>query len=92
MSVFFKKCPSCGKRFGVKLTARESESRDIEMGEEVVLKGYRASPKRVETHDMATGEDVAEETFHCNKCGHTWTEQSTKEWRGQLPKGEDWAD
>jgi len=99
MPVLFKKCPSCGKRGGVKQIARDEVTQGVEKGEVEIsskprprLGNLSPVPSTTQQRTMASGEDVDEVTYRCSNCGHEWTENTIKKWRGQLPTDVDTSD
>lgn len=79
-----KKCPSCGKRFGVSLLRKELLDTQMESeettsavlvrmgsGKNAGMGNPVTSPVRVKLE-----RNSYESHFKCSKCGHDWTEKS----------------
>lgn len=91
MSTFLKRCPSCGKHFEVRRTAKTVTKKDEVVPETKTRSAFAASaaaysvspadPKAMRTEvgvEEELEEDTYTETFKCRHCGHTWTETHEK--------------
>ncbi|MDG6912554.1 MAG: hypothetical protein JRN56_02790 [Nitrososphaerota archaeon] len=83
-SDFFRHCPSCGKRFSIKLVDKKLESEAKERVVTEVPRGHLQSggsfgeivPMTVLDTAVTTIVDTKEfgYSYHCKHCGHEWTE------------------
>lgn len=80
------KCPSCGRRFRVKRISRHllsDERRTETISEPVLVIGARqryggtGTPTQVEKA-VTTEVETFQSDYECKKCGHKWSEKSTK--------------
>ena len=87
---FFRHCPSCGRRFEVRLVKKES------VGEEDLPATVRKAAGRyinpapvLMTEDAPVVVDIEEfqYTYRCKHCGHEWTEVHETEREYDAPKG-----
>ncbi len=81
----FKKCPSCGKRFGVSSEGKKLMDTQMETEETTSAVLVRTGSGR----NAGTGNPVTssvkvtiermnyETSYRCSKCGHAWAENST---------------
>lgn len=71
---FFRRCPNCGKMFGVRQLEKTL------LTDEVHTYEVRAPP--ASARDVRRMESVTEEirdfrvTFECLKCGHKWSQET----------------
>ena len=90
VKTFFRFCPSCGKRFHVKLVSKKlvDDRRETRVHKEVtssarVLLGGRfqpISPVILEVDVPVTVEvEDFEYSYKCKHCGHVWTEMRRQE-------------
>lgn len=92
MPTFLKKCPNCGHRFKVERTGKrvmaKKEVVTVEepttpmtpmvterIANEAVVKMSSTPP---DTETVAVEEDTYVERFRCDRCGYTWTEDTSK--------------
>jgi hypothetical protein len=86
---FLKRCPKCGRRFGVVRTGRRLEGAEQETEasrqDEVVvgpdaprLSGASLSEESVADEERTVERDTFVVSFHCKKCGQSWTEAVTE--------------
>ena len=92
VSSFFRHCPSCGRRFHIKLVSKklvdvkretvEKTSSVMSSGTGTGMYGYSTRPVIVME---AAPVEVDIEDFHyqykCGHCGHEWTENRVEEHR-----------
>ena len=91
---FFRFCPSCGKRFHIKLVARKlvDEKRESTVirrtmpapvpGTGVYGGGSMGIPVILEEDEPVTiDEKDFQYTYKCKHCGHVWTEMHEEEKR-----------
>ena len=93
---FFRHCPSCGRRFEIRLVSREevnSESHVEElpasvMGPRVVTAAPipRAVLVQEEKPSMVDVEEF-QYTYKCRHCGHVWSEIRTQDEVADAPEG-----
>lgn len=83
---FLRKCPSCGRRFGVKLLGKklvdeqsetETEGMNITVAPHPIQGGQVSSTMNLDERITYTT-DRFELSLRCSKCGHAWTERSMK--------------
>ena len=95
---FFRHCPSCGRRFEIRLVSKkEVDSESIPETEEHVadasLLGMPRATPMVEPIALGEGAPVivdVEEfqyTYRCKHCGHEWSEVHKTEREYDAPKG-----
>ena len=91
---FFRHCPSCGRRFEIRLVRRElmdseslSETKEDETSSAVVgtmrtmpLVVHAEAPVIVDIEDFRY-------TYKCKHCGHEWSEFRKSEREFDAPKG-----
>ena len=88
MPTFFKKCPSCGRRFGVRMVAKTEGGDEVERSRPSYAAGAQMGPRAGSPHAIDSGvvqsdstttveKAVHVETFECTKCGHQWNESVT---------------
>ncbi|MGD0319757.1 MAG: hypothetical protein ABSB56_08680 [Nitrososphaerales archaeon] len=75
---FLRICPSCGKRFHVKLVGEKLVGVDIgERTTETLGMAYRVGG--IANSSQSTVEDDAYRySYKCSGCGHEWSEKSNK--------------
>jgi DNA-directed RNA polymerase subunit RPC12/RpoP len=84
----YQKCPSCGKRFGVRVKSMVLEKTEHD-SERMVHNVTTGASTSMSGHTMVSGDstsvvqipiqrDFFEVAYACSKCGHTWTETVTK--------------
>lgn len=93
---FFRHCPSCGRRFEIRLVGKK-ETEDTVTQSEATLRhsGGSVSPAYADTPFHTLEEKVAltievmkfTYTYKCKHCGHMWTELRSKEKTTELPLG-----
>ncbi len=94
ITTFFHHCPSCGRRFEVKLVSKGPAGFDSFVEEEgrvsVSPRGYQRTGKsglaRVDTQYLVDAEDFQYE-YRCKHCGHEWSEVHGTERKVNEPKG-----
>ena len=89
VKAFFRFCPSCGKRFHVRLVKHElvSVEREQAVEEKAVLPvseqivGFTAPVPVVLEEGRPAVVDIEEfrYTYRCKHCGHEWTEEKVEE-------------
>ena len=99
ISTFFRHCPSCGRRFEIRLTKKELEKEESEV---IVPNAPRAWGSRGWTMGIELREnepvliDIKEfnYSYMCKHCGHQWAELHEKETRKPVPEGypQEWRD
>ena len=95
IGTFFRHCPSCGRRFEVRLVSKEemsSEEIDEKMPHPALTGlpiGYAVSVPVVSTDGVPTivGVEEFRYRYKCKHCGHEWVELRTKEISADAPKG-----
>ncbi|HEV2390692.1 MAG TPA: hypothetical protein VGS04_08215 [Nitrososphaerales archaeon] len=89
---FFRHCPSCGRRFEIRLVKKEglgSEELTEDLKQPVPADvGIRAQGTLV-TEDTPSIVDIEEfqYTYRCKHCGHEWSEVRTTADTFAAPKG-----
>ncbi len=81
---FFRTCPSCGRRFHVRLVESRlvGERRDVE----IMKQGRAASTSTKNVYVVLVEEDIPvtievkdfQYTYKCKRCGHAWSETREK--------------
>lgn len=92
VSAFFRHCPSCGRRFEIRLVGKkevDSDKFEENVGRvDAVGYGLKALPTVVQ-QNVPTIVDVEDfqYTYKCKHCGHEWSEvrETTKSF--SAPKG-----
>jgi predicted RNA-binding Zn-ribbon protein involved in translation (DUF1610 family) len=97
---FFRHCPSCGRRFEVRLVRKESLGQEDIPGTMTKAAGRYINPRNVNpgninpapvllTEDEPAVVDIEEfkYTYKCKHCGHEWTEARETEREFEAPKG-----
>ncbi len=82
---FLKRCPSCGRRFGVSVESRKPLETQLETEEttSAVLvptgRGMNVGTGNPVTRSVRVGIERKnyETQYKCRKCGHSWSEKST---------------
>ena len=91
----FRHCPSCGRRFEIRLVKKESLGEEDVAGTERRAAGRYISPQFILpapvplTEDEPVVVDIEEfrYTYKCKHCGHEWTEAHETERKFDTPKG-----
>lgn len=84
---FFRFCPSCGRRFHVKLVGKKLTHLDrTSVRTETVVSPRRpgrntASTSLVEGVPIVVDIEEFQYAHRCNHCGHEWTEKHVEEHR-----------
>ena len=87
---FFRHCPSCGRRFEVRLVRNESVSKTDTVETRDRAAGPYINPDPVlMTDDGPVVVDIEEfqYTYRCKHCGHEWTEAHETEREFHAPEG-----
>lgn len=87
---FFRHCPSCGRRFEVRLVRKKSVGEeDIPETLRKAAGGYINPAPALMTEDKPVVVDIEEfqYTYRCQHCGHEWTEAHETERTFDVPKG-----
>ena len=91
VETFFRFCPSCGKRFHIKLVSKKlvGDRKEVEEVKQAMMSpmpmGYSrgsmpTTPVIVEENIPITIEiEDFQYSYKCKHCGHEWTESHTKE-------------
>ncbi len=82
---FLKRCPSCGRRFGVSVESRKllDIQRETEETPSTVLvptgRGMNVGTGNPVTRSVRVGieRDNYETQYKCRKCGNSWSKKST---------------
>lgn len=79
---FFQRCPSCRRRFHVKLVNKQQRMRlGTEMAKTPATLYRHGGPKNlysllpIEGEPVSINIDQFQYTYHCSQCGHEWTEK-----------------
>jgi predicted RNA-binding Zn-ribbon protein involved in translation (DUF1610 family) len=92
---FFRHCPSCGRRFEVRLVRKESLGQE-DLPETITkatgrytTPGYINPAPVLLTEDEPVVVDIEEfqYTYKCKHCGHEWSEVRQTEHKFDAPKG-----
>ncbi len=79
---FLRKCPSCGRRFGVRLLGKKLVDEQSETETEtmdILIPAKRGGGPTTSIPERITyTTDKFELSYQCSKCGHAWTEKSMK--------------
>jgi C4-type Zn-finger protein len=96
IKTFFRHCPSCGRRFEIRLVEKkEISSEDILEDDKrptptgrFVTGSYTPMPITLQD-DVPVMVDVKDfrYTYRCKHCGHQWSEVRTKEDTVERPEG-----
>jgi len=102
MRMLFRRCPSCGRRFEVKLAAineveRETESDQTNkptggspkwaVGSQIRgRQGATGGPTPVGTEYIESSKKVAY-TYRCEHCGHEWSDEKVESTESRSPAG-----
>jgi uncharacterized Zn finger protein len=89
---FFRHCPSCGRRFEIRLVSKKSlESESLT---ETEPKGDLSAPSLLARPVTLTEEapvivdiDEFQYTYECKHCGHEWSEIHKTKREASKPKG-----
>jgi uncharacterized Zn finger protein len=87
---FFRHCPSCGRRFEVRLVRKELvDEKDIPQTVKRAAGPYINPVPALMTEDEPVVVDIEEfqYTYRCKHCGHGWTEAHETEREFDAPKG-----
>ena len=97
LATFFRNCPSCGRRFEIRLVGREvldasaavSEVKKDEDHPRMYGVGGRFGVRMSLTASSpnpiaAEVDEVVRYDFRCDHCGHAWTEDKTKRLEGKI--------
>jgi len=88
---FFRHCPSCGKRFEIRLVGKKLEEEEGISGEERIdsMTGALKLVPIVVNEERPVLVDVKEfqYTYRCKHCGHTWTEVRDVKRDANAPSG-----
>ena len=96
---FFRHCPSCGRRFEIRLVRKEEvasqamEEAMPDVGVKAPVIAAAASERiggRLVLQDDAPSivdVDEFQYTYRCRHCGHEWSEVRTQERVAKAPKG-----
>jgi len=89
---FFRHCPSCGRRFEIRLVGKKPAGSQTMAEDEKFVEapgyGIRGAAVVVE-EDQPTIVDVEEfqYAYKCKHCGHQWTEVRERSRSAKAPKG-----
>lgn len=86
MTEFFRHCPSCGRRFHIKLVSKKMLAEHRETINEpggLLVEQFRGSPTLAVYEGGPIFVDVEEfqYSYKCKHCGHEWSENRIKEQR-----------
>jgi DNA-directed RNA polymerase subunit RPC12/RpoP len=87
---FFRHCPSCGRRFEVRLVRKEAVGeQDLSETEERIRAPFIAPAPTLMTEDAPVVVNIEEfqYTYKCKHCGHEWSEVQDTERKFEAPKG-----
>jgi uncharacterized Zn finger protein len=90
VSTFFRHCPSCGRRFEVRLVKKEEVGQEDLSGAVRKAAGRYINPApALMTEDAPVVVDIEEfqYTYRCKHCGHQWSEVHETEHTFDAPKG-----
>jgi transcription elongation factor Elf1 len=91
LGTFFRHCPSCGRRFEIRIMKKELEREDSK----VIVPN---APRAWGSHGGTAGIELREDepvlvdrkefsyTYKCMHCGHQWSEVREKESEKSVPK------
>jgi uncharacterized Zn finger protein len=78
---FFRYCPSCGRRFEIRVVGKrfvdEKEVQKTEMMNELrpqLVLGYPGSTELDADHPVTVDIEEFRYTYKCKHCGHMWSE------------------
>lgn len=85
---FFRFCPSCGRRFEIRLVSKKPIGSEGFTGKEEEVFVEPRFPLVLE-QDAPVVVDIEEfqYTYKCKHCGHTWSEVHEKRKEGPAPRG-----
>ncbi len=78
---FLRRCPSCGRRFSVKLERKELVEREhdtIRVLHDAVTYPTRLGgvvPVAALAEEVPIGRDIIKVTYDCRRCHHQWSEK-----------------
>jgi hypothetical protein len=87
---FFRHCPSCGRRFEVRLVGKQSVAKeDLPETEKRAVGRFITPAPVLMTEDEPVVIDIEEfqYTYKCKHCGHEWSEVRQTEHKFDAPKG-----
>ena len=101
ITIFFRHCPSCGRRFEIRLACKEPVSSEIVEEKEKRIRRYLSrrplvgsadrpyDPRTMVQEDAPSTVDVEEFQYEykCEHCGHEWSEVHETERKVKEPKG-----
>ena len=87
---FFRHCPSCGRRFEIRLVSKESVDSETHSGE--VKRTFNIGIKQLSTLVQADVPIIVDSedfqyTYRCKHCGHQWSEVRETDKTFDAPKG-----
>jgi hypothetical protein len=91
VKAFFRHCPSCGRRFEIRLVGKKMVGSEASLEKEEVFAAAPLNPpvplvlKEGETALVDVEE--FEYTYRCKHCGHLWSEIREQEHMAQNPEG-----
>lgn len=85
VKTFFRHCPSCGRRFHIRVVSKQLLQMDRE-DEEISSRGlYPRAPNNPMTLIVEEGEPITVDIeefqymYKCKHCGHEWSEKHVEE-------------
>ncbi|MDA4134306.1 MAG: hypothetical protein OK441_01895 [Thaumarchaeota archaeon] len=85
VKTFFRHCPSCGRRFHIRVVSKQLLQMDRE-DEEISSRGlYARAPNNPMTLIVEEGEPITVDIeefqymYKCKHCGHEWSEKHVEE-------------
>ena len=94
IETFFRHCPSCGRRFEIRLVGKQLKDaetlpvKEPETTAAIMSSGRLAPPLvLVEGKPIIVDIEEFEYTYRCRHCGHQWTEMRETKSVGPRPEG-----
>ena len=90
VGTFFRHCPSCGRRFEIRLVGKRSVGQeDIPQTEKRISHAYITPAPALLAEDAPVVVEIEEfqYTYKCKHCGHEWSEVRDTEHKFDAPKG-----
>jgi predicted RNA-binding Zn-ribbon protein involved in translation (DUF1610 family) len=87
VKTFFRHCPSCGRRFEIRLVSKRLMGSEEHFKEEKAVAPVSPQAPLLLTDDCPCIVDVKEfqYTYRCKHCGHEWSEVRERDEAGRGP-------